>query len=144
MIIVSDVQDGMILSRQMPTKGRPKKSQVVEGAYVYSCELRNGTSSVPIAFHVKGVPLAKIHKVRKWIMKRIEGEHKLEFLLTPAENTATVDVCKLTVSKAEGSQIFRIGFEGPQDINPRGHVHPLSLATRRARLAAHQADAVRA
>jgi len=119
----------------MPTKGRPKKSKRVPGAYEYSCEIRDGMVSVPVIFHVKGVPRSKIPKGHRWLVKHIIDERKLELVLTPAPKSAPIDICKLTASRVEGSEIVRVGYEGPKDINPRGHVQNNLQDQRRVRLA---------
>ena len=118
----------------MPTTGRPSKSGHSGNAFVFRAELRSVNAAVPVVFHAKGESLAKVRKVRKWNIKRVGSQETLEFLLTPAVNGEQVTICKMLVEPVEDRNSVRIKFEGPRDINPKGHVQS-ALPPRRTRLA---------
>lgn len=139
MKIFCDIEDGAVLSRQMPSKGKARRSESVPGTFVFSSELRNGKAGVPIRFYAKGKSLAEVRAVRKWIIKRIGDQNSLEFHLTPATNGEPVTICKMLVEPVEGRQSVRIKFEGPRDINPKGHLHS-RIPPRRTRLAHAEAE----
>ena len=139
MNIFCEVEDGAVLSRQMPSTGKVQRSEAVPGTFVFPSELRNGKASVPVKFYAKGRSVAEVRKVRKWILKRIGGQNSLEFHLTPAVGGERVTICKMLVEPVEDRNSVRIKFEGPRDINPKGHVHH-QLPPRRTRLAFADAE----
>lgn len=137
---------GAILSRQLPTKGRLKKSDRVQGGYVHEFELREGIACARIRLHMKVEKFSQLHKTLKWVMESLTTESPtqcVEFLLTPASKSAKVTVLGIGVDPPlPGSKASRLRFDDHLTIQSRGQRrHQSKPVPSRRRIAEEQVSA---